>query len=280
MVWDENLDPQPSIQVLMGEEQPVIMVTHDKCTFNANDGSQFIESHDNHNPIRKKGLGQGLHVSKLLTMVGRLGGGSVCEILKCRGDIWWDGVKPLAQIKTKAILTFEAEYPGCQALFMFDNAKDHVTFAEDLLRVSKMNLEDRGKNVKPMQRTFVQDKEHPEGGWYQRMVTQNGVLKGLKAVLTECGLWPIDDRRFLRQYTIRSTSGKLKPNSKCLQGGNCCARVLLATQSDFQAQNRKLQEAIKAAGHLVLFYPPFHCELNFIEYFWGAAKQYTREHCE
>jgi len=108
----------------------------------------------------------------------------------------------------------------------------------------------------------------------------NGVLKGLKAVQTECGLWPIDGQRFLRQCTIRSASGKLKPNSKCLQRGNCCARVLLATQSDLQAQNGELQKAIEAAGYLVLFYLPFHLELNFIQYFWGAAKQYTREHCE
>ena len=34
------------------------------------------------------------------------------------------------------------------------------------------------------------------------------------------------------------------------------------------------------AGHDVIFYPAFHCELNFIEYFWGAAKQYTRDNCE
>jgi len=55
---------------------------------------------------------------------------------------------------------------------------------------------------------------------------------------------------------------------------------LLASQPDFKAQKRELQEAIEAAGYLVLFYPPSHCELNFIEYFWGAAKQYTRAHCE
>jgi len=60
---------------------------------------------------------------------------------------------------------------------MFDNAKNHITFAEDPLRVSKMNLEDRGKNVKPMQRIFIQDKEHPDGGWYQWMVTQMEYLK-------------------------------------------------------------------------------------------------------
>ena len=41
-----------------------------------------------------------------------------------------------------------------------------------------------------------------------------------------------------------------------------------------------MQETIEAAGHLVIFYPAFHCELNFIEYLWGRAKVYTRAHCE
>ena len=37
---------------------------------------------------------------------------------------------------------------------------------------------------------------------------------------------------------------------------------------------------ITSAGHKVLFYPKFHCELNAIEYYWGAAKRYTRENCD
>ena len=41
-----------------------------------------------------------------------------------------------------------------------------------------------------------------------------------------------------------------------------------------------MEEAILNAGHDVIFYPAFHCELNFIEYCWGVAKRYTRENCE
>jgi len=61
--------------------------------------------------------------------------------------------------------------------------------------------------------------------------------------------------------------------------GGCCARSLLASQPDFQAQKGRLEEEVEAHGHSVIFYPKFHCELNFIERFWCAAKFYARENC-
>ena len=33
-----------------------------------------------------------------------------------------------------------------------------------------------------------------------------------------------------------------------------------------------LQELYEDTGHLCLYYPKFHCELNFIEQYWGNAK--------
>ena len=45
-------------------------------------------------------------------------------------------------------------------------------------------------------------------------------------------------------------------------------------------QKGQLQEEVEAANYLIIFYPKFHCELNFIERFWCATKWYARENCE
>jgi hypothetical protein len=40
----------------------------------------------------------------------------------------------------------------------------------------------------------------------------------------------------------------------------------------FHVARPQLQEYIESCGHLCDFYPKYHCELNFIEQYWGAAK--------
>jgi hypothetical protein len=62
-------------------------------------------------------------------------------------------------------------------------------------------------------------------------------------------------------------------------GDACCARNL-AAQRDFREQKGSLQAALEAGNQEVIFYPKFHCELNFVEHYWCAAKWYTREHCD
>ena len=43
------------------------------------------------------------------------------------------------------------------------------------------------------------------------------------------------------------------------------------------SQHSQLQELIKSHRHLCDFYPKYHCKVNFIEQYWGAAKA---QYCE
>jgi hypothetical protein len=64
-----------------------------------------------------------------------------------------------------------------------------------------------------------------------------------------------------------------------LVGKGCCALRILEAEDDFRNEVSLLETVIRAAGHEVIFYPKFHCELNYIEYYWAALKRYTRENC-
>ena len=88
-----------------------------------------------------------------------------------------------------------------------------------------------------------------------------GWFKGMEQIIRERGLWP---------------TGGL--NAQCQNfccpphQTNCCCRRLLFSQPDFAHQKSQLQELIESRGHLCDFYPKYHCELNFIEQYWGAGK--------
>ena len=80
------------------------------------------------------------------------------------------------------------------------------------------------------------------------------VQKGIKSILQERGLW--------------TDSLKLPE-----------ARKLLAEQPDFRQQQEWVVETLTKAGHHIIYLPKFHCELNYIEHLWCAAKAYARSHC-
>jgi hypothetical protein len=131
-----------------------------------------------------------------------------------------------------------------------------------------MNVKPGGKQARMHRTWFLQD---------GKRVIQDMVFppdhsehpnepKGIKEVLIERGLY----RANLR--------GKCK---KCESGAtDCCNKRILELQPDFQQQKSLVQEVIEAAGHLCIFLPKFHCELNFIEFFWGQVKKYLRDNCD
>jgi hypothetical protein len=87
-------------------------------------------------------------------------------------------------------------------------------------------------------------------------------FKGMEVIIRERGLWPA-------QGELRAQC----PDFHCPPGRtDCCCRRLLFSQPDFVSQKSQLQELVESRGHLCDFYPKYHCELNFIEQYWGAAK--------
>jgi len=52
----------------------------------------------------------------------------------------------------------------------------------------------------------------------------------------------------------------------------CCMYKVMSLQDDFVNEKPQLQHDLEARGHVCLFLPKFHCELNLIELVWSYAK--------
>lgn len=324
-------------------KKPIMLFTHDESTFNANDGIRSAWLLKGHQILRPKARGKGIMASDINTQVGRLvvpahisdaemaAAGvfrrDAVELLEYGKDNWWDSEKMCKHILDVVEPMARLVYPGCNFVFLFDNATNHSCFAENALNVTDMNLNPGGKQ--PVMREGFDHTRHLP----QNMNDGNGIPKGLKQVLQERRLWRedlttdcsllscIDCRAIernraanLRRHprkkcndcqAISTTNKVLRcttcaeflsntplPPRKCtvcstlkkhrsdatIKG--CCARQILRLQTDFLDQQGILQETLTIRGHEVLFYPKFHCELNWIEYYWGASKRYARENCE
>jgi len=83
----------------------------------------------------------------------------------------------------------------------------------------------------------------------------------MEHIIRERGLWP-------EGGLPAECAGPKRPEGQA----SCCCRHLLYSQPDFLSQKPQLQEHIESHGHVCDFYPKYHCELNFIEQYWGVSK--------
>ncbi len=67
------------------------------------------------------------------------------ELLEFGKDNYWTCDKMVDQAVKISTRVFSYAYPGCQALFAFDNSSNHSCYAEDALLVGNMNLGSGGK---------------------------------------------------------------------------------------------------------------------------------------
>jgi hypothetical protein len=59
----------------------------------------------------------------------------------------------------------------------------------------------------------------------------------------------------------------------------CCAIRVLSEEPDFSGQKEWLTEVVCSQPNFqIIFYPKYHCELNYIEMIWCWLKSYFRDH--
>ena len=192
-------------------------------------------------------------------------------------------VDDLLQQVDKAIDIFEGLTKGwAQGLFIFDNAPSHQKRAPNAILARNMVKGASTVCILHLLTSLTGPKErwthHPNGSRMRSGTLPNGDpqsfyfsedhpsmpgwFKGMEIIIRERGLWP-EGEDLLAQC----------PGFHCPPGhADCCCRRILFLQPDFASQKSQLQELVESRGHLCDFYPKYHCELNFIEQYWGAAK--------
>jgi hypothetical protein len=153
------------------------------------------------------------------------------------------------------------------SLFLFNNAPSHQKRAPDALSAQKMpknpNKDWSHKKDGPhmRNRTFGPENESQDFYFSHDHPTMPGWFKGMEIIICERGLWPVTGLK--AQYE----------GFKCVAGQtDCCCHCVMFCQPDFVGQKSHLKEYITSKGHICDFYPKFHCELNFIEQYWGTMK--------
>ena len=264
----------------------LVCCAHDEMTCQANDGMKKSWIYTGEHAIKHKGPGRGLHYSGIIcsTFGWLADAGQTIEYGK-NYDGYWNGAMFVQQVcphfserlycnlnslqlKEKIILTFERTHgAGHKAVFLIDNSQGHSAYPVDALQATRMNLWPGSKQAKMHDGWFICDgtkvtqsmsfsQEHPEF---------SNQPKGMKVILEERGLW---------------RAGLVMKCKDACTSDTCCARCTIKSQPDFKEQQSLVQETIEAAGHYCIFLPKYHCELNFIEYFWGAVKKFIRDNCD
>ena len=284
-VGDDMIQINPEIV-----DKPLhILVTHDECLFYSNDDRPIVWAPIGEPPLRKKGQGKSIMVSEfLLETIGRLkltpeqilaNPNAPTEARKYlkpgkNEDGWWTSDHLVDQVINYAIPIFEIVHPEAIAVMAFDNSTNHGAMPTDGLNAVTMNVNPGGKQPSMHSTYFGQNNTLQSMVFPSDHPVYPNQPKGMRQILIERGLWKdglVGDCKLCK--------GK---NTKVIdpQRVDCCMRRILSLQPDFLAQKSKLQVEIEKCGHKCIFYPKYHCELNYIEMYWGASKRYARENCD
>ncbi|OAD74371.1 hypothetical protein PHYBLDRAFT_101127, partial [Phycomyces blakesleeanus NRRL 1555(-)] len=180
-------------------------------------------------------------------------------------DSYWTSKDMLDQLKNHAIPLFESLHEGCTGVFIFNQSSNHKAYATDALVATCMVLKPKvvSENDKFIFKdtTFLRDRRIIPQSFYETVFEAGRKGKG-----------PVEKRQFVGIQRILQECGLMNCNGEEAENHCCCARHLLDSQPDFSGQKTAIQEVVEEAGHIFELYPKFHCECNWIECYWGAAK--------
>src|SRR5260221_10492835 len=116
-----------------------------------------------------------------------------------------------------------------------------------------MNKSNGGKQRKQRDTIIPMSNPRPElCGVPQKMTTETGQARGLQQSLDKCG------------FNVQRMKTRCSPVC-AFENETCCMARLMSKQDDFLSQKCQLEEMLTERGHLCIFLPKFHCELNPIE---------------
>ena len=289
-------------------EKEVVLITQDESTFYTNEGKKFFWMEGMKKKLAKKGNGESIMTSGFMCpchgfMVDDSVGMAVDGEVGDNADVDEEathGIKSFQQFKAGknregwftnddlvkqlklAMPLFRKLHPDKHLIFAFDNSMTHRAALPNGLDARKLNLSDGGANVPKLRPTSFKNAQGVTVD--QPMQTAAGVQKGVKTILQERGKFKNDQGHDLKLlcHTCKTLKGSelTAHREYSWVTKQCCATRVLSEEPDFANQKEYLAEEVeKFEGCSIIFYPKYHCELNFIEMVWGWTKSYHRRNC-
>lgn len=255
-----NIDPP-----IAERREKTVVFCHEESTFQSNDDQTLQWGFKGTKMMKPKSKGSGIMVSDFNNGFLALTDTELEEARKRnpavkkyarsfleygeRREGYWTRDKFVEQLKS-AVDIAEIKYPktdGWRRVWIFDHSSCHAAMADDALDVSKTNVNPGGK-----QRVMI------DTVWRNKVQKMNyslGIPKGMRAVLTERG---VDTSKVVGDQM----------------------REVLGAMDDFKNEKSMIEQLLIDRGHIPVFLPKFHPELNPIERVWAQLKRYTRAHCQ
>ncbi|SJL08507.1 uncharacterized protein ARMOST_11871 [Armillaria ostoyae] len=264
----------------------IVIWRHDESTFYANDRRKirWVHASETAKPYAK-GEGASLMVGDFVSpdygWLKSLDGKEDARVLLRPGKTH-DGYQTTEDIlkqATRAMDILDHDYPDETHVFAYDNATIHTARQPDALSALNMTLKPSSKfhcksksnsddKIPMMPGRFMDGS--PQYLYFPAGHELAGQFKGMRVLIQE---------RIAKGHKLQDPM-KLKAeckNFKCEKGRtDCCCRRILFSEPDFVNQKSMLEEHCLARGYLVIFFPKYHPELNFIEQCWGFAKRVYR----